>query len=603
MKEKLRLTGGEIIVEHLIREGVPWAIGIAGHGNLALVDALFARQDQISVLQPRTENAAVYMADGYFRTTGRPLAVFTSIGPGAVNTAIGVATAYVDSTSVLVLTGDTHTHMMGKGVLQEIERQRDSGFSTILSSITKRTWRATSPGQLPSILRRAFNEMLTGRRGPVLVSLPMDVQADAAEAELALPAQHRSDSPPAGDSQAIERAAALLAESERPVILAGGGVNASKAWAELKAVAEMLGAAVVTTLQAKGCFPEDHELAGWLTGSKGTRCGLHLATTADVMLAVGCRFADETTSSYRPGHALSIPPTKLLHLDIEAKEIGKNYPVEVGIVGDAKASLRSLVEALQSTGAGRERRAGYVDDIRSQREAWLGDVNAWADDAKEPMMITSLLREMRAFLEREAIVASSSGNTQAQILQEFPFYEPRTNLTTGGFSTMGWAFPAALGAKLAAPDRQVVAVVGDGDFSMTMAEVATACQYDLPVVVVIANNCGWISIKDLQTAAYGEERAFAVDFVDRNGSAYTPQFAEIARAFGAYGQRISKAEEVRPALGRAFDSGKPAVIEAMVNREHPYTGSPAHGWWDVPVPTYLTDRRQKYEQERKEERL
>ncbi len=600
----MKLTGGQIIAEHLIAEGVPYIVGIPGHGSIALADAFIEKRNQITMLQPRCENGAVYLADGYYRASGKPLAVYTSIGPGAINTAIGVATAYVDSTAVLVMTGDTHTHMMGKGVLQEIERRHDSAFSEILAPITKRYWRATQTNQLPNILWRAFNEMMTGRRGPALISLPMNVQAAAADVELAAVARHRPVDRVIGDPTSIDLAATLLMQAKRPVILAGGGVNSSEAWLELVALAEFVGAAVVTTFQGKGCFPEDHELAGWLTGAKGTYCGLHLATQADVMLAVGCRFADETTSSYRPGSALRIPPTKLIHIDIDSGEIGKNYPVEVGIVGDAKATLAAMVDALKADHKPREYRSTeYFAEIQRERQAWFEHVNEWADDAKDPMMITCLLREVRSFLDRDAIVTSSSGNTQAQILQEFPFYLPRTNLTTAGFSTMGWSFCAALGAKLAEPNRQVVAILGDGDFMMTMAELATAVQQDIPVVAVVANNVGWHSIRDLQLAVFGEGRDINVEFLDKHGEGYTPNFADVARAFGAHGERITKSSEVKPALKRAFDSGKPAIIEAMCQREAPYTGSPAVGWWDVPVPAYLTERRAQYEKERSEERI
>jgi acetolactate synthase-1/2/3 large subunit len=361
---------------------------------------------------------------------------------------------------------------------------------------------------------------------------------------------------------------------------------------------------VVTTFQAKDVFPSDHPLYGWLTGSKGTACGIHLCTTADVLLAVGCRFADETASSYLPGRAFSIPPTRLIHVDIDGGEIGKNYPVEVGIVGDARASLRALLACLQADHPRREYEGSpYYEEIQRVRQEWVDHLARWADDSREPMMISSLLKHTRRFLDRNAVVVSSSGNTQAQILQEFPFYEPRTHLTTGGFSTMGFALPAALGAKLARPDRQVVAIVGDGDFMMTMQELATAVQYSLPVVVIVANNSGWVSIKDLQTDAYGPDRVLSTDFLDREGVPYSPNFAEVARAFGAHGERVTRADEVEPALERAFASGGPAVVEALVNREHPYTGSPAQGWWDVPVPAYLTDRRAEYERLRARERL
>lgn len=600
----MRWTGGEVVVEALIQEGVPYVIGIPGHGNLALVDALFTRKERIRVLQVKQEMSAVHMADGYYRVTGNPLAVFTSIGPGAVNTAIGVATAYVDSTAVLVITGSTHTHMRGKGVLQEVERSHDANFPRMLEPVVKRYWRVDQVGQLPTIMQRAFNQMLTGRRGPVLIDLPMNVQADATDVELKDAIRREPQGRVLGDPDQIARAARLLVAARRPVILAGGGALTSGASEELTAIAEHLGAAMINSFQGKSVFPEDHPLYGWLAGSKGTTCGNRLTVGADVILAVGCRFADETTSSYKHGVSFAIPPTRLIHVDIDPTEIGKNYPVEVGIVGDAKAVASALLETLRDVIPKRDMlHSDYFAEIQQLKRTWLKHVEGLQHSDREPVTISRALKEIRDVLDRDAVVATSSGNVQAQLLQEFPFYVPRTNLTTGGFSTMGFALPAALGAQLALPDRAVVAIVGDGDFMMTMQELSTAVQLDLPVVTVIANNMAWMAIQDLQMGAFGEDRAFATEFLDRKGNVYSPDFKAIAEAFGCYAEKVSKPGEVGPALQRALRTGRPAVIEVLVNREYPYSGSPAMGWWDVPVPAYLKDKRAAYEREIAEERL
>lgn len=598
----MRLTGGEIVAEYLIAEGVPFIAGIPGHGCLGLVDALYKYRDRLPVLQVRHEQAAVHLADGYYRTSGIPIAVFTSIGPGAANTAVGLATAYVDSTAVMVLSGETHTHMFGRGVLQEVERQHWANLSRSMEPLTKRYWLVNRTEQIPFVMQRAFATMTSGRPGPVMVALPMDVQADAAD--VLAPGVPRRE--PGGraraDAALVEKAAELLLSAERPVLLVGGGVTLSGAHADAQELAESLGAAVVTTMQGKGAVPEDHPLYGWHAGSKGTTCGNRLTREADVVLAVGTRFADEATSSYRRGVSFSIPPTKLIHADVDPGEIGKNYPVEVGLVGDAKAILADLLEAVK--GAGRQstaRQNDYPSHVRAVREAWLRSVAEVNSVSVVPVSISRFLKELRAFLERDAIVATSSGNAQAQVLQEFPFYAPRTNLTTGGFSTMGFSLPAALGAKLAAPDRQVVAVVGDGDFLMTVQELATAVQHNIPVVVTVLNNSGWQSIKDLQMAVLGEDRVHATEFLDRHGNLVTPDFVGLARSFGAYAEKVERPDEVQPALGRAFAQGRPAVVEVTVNREPPYAGGMVAGWWDVPIPTYLEERRRRYERQRDEE--
>lgn len=604
MGKKVRMTGGEIVTECLIRNRVPYAMGIPGHGCLALVDAFARRSSELRVIQVKQEMSAVHMADGYYRVTGRPLAVFTSIGPGAINTAIGVATCYVDSTAVLVITGATHTHMVGKGVLQEIERSHDADFPSMLAPVVKRYWRVTDPGQLPSIMQRSFNLMTTGRPGPVLIDLPMDVQADSAEVELDEPGTRVPLGKVKADQDAIKAAARLLAGASRAVILAGGGVRTARAYQELKEVAEHVGAAVVETMMGKGVFPADHPLFGMHAGSKGTTIGNKLTSTADVLLAVGCRFADETTSSYRRGVSFSIPPTKLVHIDIDSSEIGKNYPVEIGIVADAKSALSDLLTDLREVARPKDYgKTPYFAEIQTLRKQWWDTLKDFRESTRVPVTISRMIKEIREFLDRDAIVVSSSGNVQAQLLQEFPILVPGTNITSGGFSTMGFSLPASLGVKLAMPDRQVIALIGDGDFMMTMQELATAVQYDLPVVVVIANNAAWMSIQDLQMAAYGKDHAYACEFVKKNGEVYTPDFASVAKAFGSWGTRIQKAEEIKPALKSAFSAGKPAVIEVMVNREFPYSGGPAVGWWDVPIPTYMKEKRAQYEAARAEEDL
>ena len=595
----MQLTGGEIIATMLADAGVPYAIGIPGHGNIQLVDALRKQSDSIEILQPMHESAGVHLADGYYRASGNPLPVFTSIGPGALNTAIGLATAYVDSTAVLALTGEAHVHMFGVGLLQEIERRSDAANWRVLEPVCKRHFLALQARQLPRMMSRAFNQMLAGRPGPVAIGLPMDVQAQSAEVEPEQLQIGQTASSPGPDLQAVEQAAQLLHAAKRPAILVGGGVVSARASDELRQVAEAVGAPVINTMMGLGAFPADHPLYAWCTGSKGTSCGLELTRSADVLLAVGCRFADETACSYRRGIAFSIPPTKLIHIDIDPHEIGKNYPAEVGIVADAKAGLTALASALDEYEARDWRNSDYLAEIQRLKIEWEEFLGSHRDDSREPVMISTMLRAARQALPRETIVVHSSGNTQAQIIQEFSFYEPGTCITTGGFSTMGFTLPAAIGVKLARPDRPVVGIVGDGDFLMHIQELSTAVRYQVPVVIIVANNQGWISIRDLQMAAFGEEHAHATDFT-RGGEVYSPNLAAVARDFGCWSCRISRADEVPDAIAKALTADQPAVVEVMVARDWPHTGTPAVGWWDVPIPGYMEGRR-RYEQERDEE--
>lgn len=603
-----KYTGGEIVSKYLIKEGVKYIIGIPGHGNLALVDAIFKDKDNFTFIQPKQEMAGVHLAVGYYRVSGKPLPVITSIGPGAINTAIGLADAYVDSMPVLVITGDTHVHMRGKGVLQEIERSRDSNMPRILEPVSKRTWQVSTVNQLPTIMQRAFNQMMTGRRGPVHIDLPMDVQAKAIDVEIPEPLERRATGKTLGDPKFIKEAVELLKGAKRPVLFLGGGIVTAEAFNEIKVLAEKLGSAVVTTMMAKDAFPNDHPLFCWAAGSKGTTIGLKMTSESDVILAVGCRFADETASSYKEGVSFSMPPSKLIQIDIDPHEIGKNYPVTVGIIGDAKACLQQIIVELGDYSVD-YKNTEYFKEMQQERKNWFEFLAQNTDDSKDPVMISTVLREIRKFFERDAVIVTSSGNVQAQMLQELEFYEPKTCLTAGGFSTMGYSVPAAIGAKLGSidigkPERQIAALVGDGDFMMTISELSMAVQLGLSnIFFIVLNNHGWIAIKDLQQVAFGEDRGYGTSFEDKNGNSYSPDFAKIGDAFGCYAEKISKKEEIIPALERAKNSGKPAVIEIEVQREFPYTGSPAVGWWDVPIPEYLTERRKKYEEEIKGEKL
>jgi len=590
----MRLTGGEIVAEYLVRERIPYVVGIPGHGCLGLVDAFRRYKDKLSLIQVRHEQSAAHLADGYYRASGKPLAVFTSIGPGAINTAVGVATSYVDSTAMLVITGGTHTYMKGRGVLQEIERKRWADNIQIFEPITKAYFRVENIETLPFVLERAFAQMLTGRPGPVVIELPMDMQSKEIAIELdMINAEKRraNNNRIRGDLSLIEKAADLLYKSKKPVILVGGGVIASSAEQELRELVEFLGAAVVTTMMGKGAFPEDHPLYAWHTGSKGTISGNSLTNSADVILAVGCRFADETCSSYRHGVSFTIPPTKLIQVDIDPNEIGKNYPVEVGIIGDAKFVLEELLETLKRLGPARDfKNSSYFENIQRAKEMWSQSLEAWHNSvSKDYITISRCLKVLRETLPKETIVVTSSGNTQAQIFQEMPFYESRTHITTGGFSTMGFGFPASLGVKLAKPDRPVVAIVGDGDFLMTIQELATAVQYEIPVTVIVINNSGWQSIADLQESVYGKERVFDTHFLKKNGEELQMNFARIAESFGAWGRRVEDERDITETIKEALSINGPAVVDIKVSNIYPYSGGLTIGEWDVPVPEYLKE--------------
>lgn len=588
----MKLTGGEIVVKQLVNEKVPYILGIPGHGVLGLFDAIRKEEaaGNIKYIQVKHEQAATAIADGYFRVCGKPLATFASIGPGTLNTAIGLGTAYVDSTAFLQICGDTHTHMKGVGVLQEVERYQDSNIIRSLEPLAKRSWRVESIKQLPKIVRRAFNFMTTGRSGPCVLAVPMDIQAESADCQLMSPEISRSGSLPAADTEYIKKAVALMKTAKRPLILAGGGALKARVGKEILALAEKWGAAVITTLQGKGAVAENHPQYGFHTGSKGTPVGIALARSADVVLALGTRFADETTCSYRKGVSFNFPDTKLIHIDIDAAEIGKNYGADIGIIADLTDALAKLNDSFGEF----ETNKAYLEEIKALRAQWAEYLKKIRSQPSKDMTISQLIGELNEVLPENAIISTSSGNTQAQLFQEYCYKQPYCNLTTGGFSAMGWAVPAAMGAKLAAPERPVIALLGDGDFMMIMQELSTMAQYGIPVIVVMANNSGWMAIKDLQTDVLGKEAAFGNDFM-KGGEVYTPDFKAISQAFGINTYELKDLADTKKVMDKAIADNKPAFIYLEVSREYPFTGGKAFGWWDVPIPAYDEARRAVYE--------
>lgn len=579
-------TGGEIVADYLIAEGVPYVCGIPGHGDMAVFDAFKDRPDKIKLVKARHEQAAVHIADAHYRAGGRPLVTVTSIGPGSVNTIVGLATAYVDSIPVVAITGGPQTYMYGKGVLQELERQADSDFTSLIRPVVKRSYVAHRPDMVASAMARAFNHAVTGRPGPVHVELPMDVQAEATDTPVPAPATRRPHSRVRPDPANMDCAAALLLTAERPVILAGGGCVHADAAAELKELAEFLAAPVVATMMAKGVFPEDHPLSAGHTGANGTTCGNAITRSADVLLAVGTRFAEQTCSSYVPGQSFNVPPTRIIHLDIDPNEIGKNYPTEVGAVCDAKTGLSDLLDAVRDRhqGAGIAR-DDYRGEVITRKGEWRDEIRArWREDRLSMSRVLAMIREAAP---RETIAIASAGHPQIQAFQEFVSYEPRTMLSPGGFSTMGYTLPATIGAKLAQPDRPVVGLAGDGDLLQTIQELHLAAELGVDVVVACLNNCGWVSIRDFQRGMFGEDRAVAVGFTDPEGEPNPVDFTAVARGMGCEAEQVDTVDQVAPALGRALSSGGPYLIDFRLSTDPEDTEGINVGHWDLPKPTYL----------------
>ncbi len=584
----MRLTVGHVIGKALKAYGVPYITGLPGHGNWNLLDAFNDPGSDIPVIQTMHEQAAVHIADAHYRATGNPIAACTSIGPGAANTVMGLANAHCDSTALLLITGSASTHMRGHGVMQEMDRENTPDFTKVTQSITKRNFDMIRADQAPFMLHRAFNAMLTGRPGPVHIEVPLDVQSETTEIDVADLEKRLPLGKPRADAEAIEAAVELLLQAERPCIVVGGGTITANASAALRQLVERLGIPVVFTWNGKGSLPEDHPMNAGTVGWPGSLPGNTTASQADVLISLGCRFTDWSASSWRKGVSFSIPETKLIQVDIDAREIGKNYPAEVGVVGDIRLVLEDMNAAISKEQADRAlaRRALYHDRLAGLWQEWDEMQRSRRTHSEIPTTMLRTLRELRQVLPRNGIVTVGSGHPQSSTKQDFPIYEPRTHLTPGSYSPMGFALPAAIGAKLAKPEAPVVCIIGDGDFMMCMQELATCVAYNIPVVFLVLNNSGYISIRDGQDALMG--RNIISEFSRRgNAEPYTVDFPALARSFGFdEAHRVGRVEDIGPTIKRALDSNAPALVEVPITRDVSIAASNVVGWWDFPpVPT------------------
>ena len=573
----------QFVAEFLKRSGVKYLFGIPGHGNVSIFDAAREMAPDLTVVPVKHEQWGGHMADGYFRANRRvPAAVTTSVGPGATNLATAFATAYVDSSAFLALTGQIQTYLFGRGIFQEIERRHWVDYANAMDHLVKGSWTITSAAQLPRVLTEAMRTALGGRPGPVLVDVPMDVQVEETEAVVPNLSKFIARGRIRPDAEKTFEAAKLLLGAERPLVLVGGGVVMSGASEEAVAVAEFLGAPALCTFRgdSKGGFPEDHELYGFHPGNIGNAVSNEVAKKADVILAVGVTFSDETTSSYVPGVTFRIPPTKLIHIDIDPHEIGKNYPAEIGIVADAKAALKDLLAAMKSVRKkGGPGTAPWLKRFRELKEKWEAEMERLRKES--PMGIPNLVRILRGKLPKSTIVTVSAGLPQEIMSQQWIAYSPRTFISSGGFSTMGFALPAAIGARLAQPKVPVVAVEGDGSFMMNSVELSTAVQLQVPLLVVILNNKGWVSIRDLQIRAF-KGHLVGTEFARKDGSAYEVDFEKLARAYGAGYAQAKGPAEFGSQVTKALASGGVTVLEAEVERKFPRSGTSAYGYWDIP---------------------
>lgn len=575
----VKMRGADIVAELLARLGVRYVAGIPGHTVIDLVDAIFDRQDRLKALLPRNEETASFAADAYYRVSHRPMAVFGHISVGSANLLTGVANAAMDSSAMIVITGEVWTRTQGRGAYQELALDRDAGTPDMFRGSVKRSWQVNRAEKLPEIVLKAYKLAVTGRPGPVLIDVTQDAFSEYVDVELPEHVEaFRPMGRPRGDEQTTARAVDLLLGAQRPAILAGGGTVLSEASAELVELAELLQAPVGTTIMGKGSIPEDHPLAVGIVGWVGTRPGNQAMRRCDILLALGTRFSETDTSGWQAGKPFNIPPTRVIHVDIDPNEIARYYPVEVGIVGDVRAVLRDLLTAARARLDGRRLEHGeWLRKLEQERAAWREESARFLESNAVPIDPGRLVSELRRALPRDGIVVCDVGNAHKWLAQQFTVYQPRTVLSTMGGAAMGFGPSGAIGAQLAAPDRQVVCWVGDGSMSMSLHALPTTIEYDLPIVFVVANDNAYGAVKRPQDARFGLGRNLFSIFEKDSGEPYRLDFAAVARAMGMEAERVSRPEEIAPALQRALGRRRPYLLDVDVelNTYVPMTGGGA----------------------------
>ena len=599
------VKGAEIIVDAAIKEGMEYAFGLCGHGIIGLMDALHTRSDKIKTLSVRHEAVAGFMAEGYYRIKHKPALVFTSCGPGSMNIVIALQAAFLDSSAFLHVSGNVSTDQFNRTPFQETGRYYQADYPSVIRHLVKKTYQPTRAEMLPLTMRLAMKTMLTGRPGPVNVDVPWNVFVEETDKPVYEPSAWYQgiDRRPGGDPDTIRNALRRLLSSPKPCIIAGHGAILSEAGPEVLQFAEMFNIPVVTTPNGAGIVDRRNPLSLGVVGRNGTYSACEASRSCDDLLALGVRFDDRLCSGWVQGYTFNIPPTKLIQVDIDPEEIGRNYPVDTGFIADVKAFMKQVL-AISSE--------DEFQKLKGRTQAWLKEIDAWkskwdahnepnfVSDA-EPLKPERIIADLRRVIPDDGIVLSDVGNHHNWVVQFMDAYAPQTMLHSWGAAAMGFGVCGALGAKIAAPDKPVVAVVGDGGFTMWQHVLCTAVEYSIPVVWVVWNNYSFLAIRDLQRA-YFEKRELATSFChdrfdecsirDPNANPYSPDFVAVAKAHGADAVRVEKPGDIGPAIEHALQSEKPYVVDVVVDTE---AGAPSIGTWEFqpfapPEPNFAPRR-------------
>jgi acetolactate synthase I/II/III large subunit len=542
------MRGARILCEALLREGVDTIFGYPGGAVLHIYNELVGFDDRLRHVLARHEQGAIHMAEGYAKATGRVGVALVTSGPGATNAVTGIADAYMDSTPLVVITGQVPRKMIGTDAFQEIDTVG------ITRPCTKYNYLVQNAGELASVVKEAFHIASTGRPGPVVIDIPKDVTAESAPfvypESVKLPG-YRPGLP--ADPERVRRAVDRLLSAKRPILYVGGGIIHANASTELMELAERLHFPVTPTLMGLGCFPSGHPLSLGMLGMHGTYWANMAISEADVITAIGVRFDDRVTGALDK----FAPHAEIIHVDVDTSSLNKNVRAHIPILGDARSVMRQMLEMVPEENAdARERLAPWWDQIRQ----WSRHAPLSYEQSESVIKPQYLVQQLYELTDGDAIIATDVGQHQMWLAQHYPFNGPRQSLTSGGLGTMGFGFPAALGAQLAFPERQVIAFVGDGGFQMTVQELATAVQYRANIKIIVMNN-GYL----------GMVRQWQEIFYDRNYSSVqmecSPDFVKLAEAYGATGLRATRPDELRQVLEAGLAKRGVVVMDIQVAQE------------------------------------
>lgn len=569
----------DLIVDYLARRDVEYVFGLCGHTVIGMLDA-FNRNPKVKYISNRHEAVASTAADGYARLTHKASVVMCHLGPGLTNVLTGVANASFDSIPMVVIAGDVPSYYFGRHPHQEVNMHADGDQYKILEPVCKRCWRIDDVEALPYIMDKAFRMAESGRPGPVLIDVPMDMFSREMEEDLW--ARTYKDShftvKPALDPAAAKAIAEKLVNAKNPVLHAGGGILLAQASEELAALAEFLDIPVSRTLMGQGCLSDRHPLMLGQTGFWGLESTHAFTVNADVILGLGTRFAEADSSSWYQGVTFDPDKTTFLQIDIDPTEIGRNYAVEIGAVADLKIALVQILDEVKKLCPEGKKRPGLREQIAKAKADFKASVKDISEDSRFPMTPQRILHDVKAAIPEDAVIFTDVGWNKNGVAQQFDITVPGSIHHSSGLATMGFGASAVLGGKLAAPDRICLTLTGDGGFGVNPTCLATAVEQGIACTWVVMNNSAFGTIAGLENANY--QTKFGTVFHTPDGQPYTPCWADVARAYGVDAIRCESAEDFLPAMEKAIaanKAGKPFLVEAPMEN----IVVPTPGCWNI----------------------